>query len=388
MKVGLLGLEVSSPNKGCSALGYSFFEVWKNISKNINDEFVLFARNDEILDDLAISKDKLSIHIIQNKNPLFYIKLCREIKKCDVVFDFTEGDSFTELYGIKRFVQTSLMKEIVILNKIPLVLGPQTYGPIYSKFAKKWMTHIIDKAYSVIARDELSYEFLNGLVHRKDIKLSNDIAFELPYTRGERTESNKIRIGLNVSGLLWSGGYSGNNQFGLTIDYKKYIRSIVEYLLEDDKYEIHLIPHVILEDVNNPESDNYACSILVKEYKKLIFAPLFKSPIEAKSYISKMDCFIGSRMHATIASFSAGVPTIPVSYSRKFEGLYKSLNYPYVIHALEYSTEEATDRTLYYLNNLDNLKDKIKESRPIINEKSKALYDTINNLLQNVKRTR
>ena len=100
-----------------------------------------------------------------------------------------------------------------------------------------------------------------------------------------------------------------------------------------------------------------------------------------------MDCFIGSRMHATIASFSAGVPTIPVSYSRKFEGLYKSLNYPYVIHALEYSTEEAIDKTLCYLNSMDQLKEKIKESRPIIHNKSKALYDTINNLLQDVKRT-
>lgn len=387
MRVGLLGLEVSSPNKGCSALGYSFFEVWKNLSKNLDDEFVLFARNDEILDDLAVNKDRLSIHIIQNKNPLFYMKLCREIKKCDVVFDFTEGDSFTELYGIKRFVQTSMMKEIVILNKVPLVLGPQTYGPIYSKFAKKWMTHIICKAHSVIARDELSYEFLKSLVHRNDIKLSNDIAFELPYTRGENTETDKIRVGLNVSGLLWSGGYSGNNQFGLTIDYKKYIRSIVESLLEDDRYEVHLISHVILEDVNNPESDNYVCSILVNEYRRLTVAPLFKSPIEAKSYISKMDCFIGSRMHATIASFSAGVPTIPVSYSRKFEGLYKSLNYPYVIHALEYSTEEAIDKTLCYLNSMDQLKEKIKESRPIIHNKSKALYDTINNLLQDVKRT-
>lgn len=386
MKIGLLGLEVSSPNKGCSALGYSFFEVWRKVSTNSNDEFILFARNNEIPDDLSINKEKLTIHIIKNKSLLFYINLYKEIKKCNVVFDFTEGDSFTEIYGIKRFIQTSIMKEIVILNKIPLVLGPQTFGPIYTKFAEKWMKHIIKKSYIAIARDKLSYDFIRNLVNRNDLKLSNDIAFELPYCKSKNLKSNKLKIGLNISGLLWSGGYSGNNQFGLKIDYQRYIRSIIKYLLENDKFEVHIISHVILDDINNPEADNYVSSIIVKEYPEVIEAPLFKSPIDAKTYISNMDCFIGSRMHATIASFSAGVPTIPVSYSRKFEGLYQSLNYPYVIHALEYSTETAVDKTVCFIENIDELSRKIQDSMYIIDNKSKVLYRTLESVLNDVMR--
>jgi polysaccharide pyruvyl transferase WcaK-like protein len=40
-----------------------------------------------------------------------------------------------------------------------------------------------------------------------------------------------------------------------------------------------------------------------------------------------MDFFCGSRMHACIAAVSSGVPTVPISYSRKFTGLFESLGY-------------------------------------------------------------
>ena len=44
--------------------------------------------------------------------------------------------------------------------------------------------------------------------------------------------------------------------------------------------------------------------------------------MEAKSHISGMDFFIGSRMHACIAAYSSGVPVFPLGYSRKFTGLF------------------------------------------------------------------
>ena len=80
-----------------------------------------------------------------------------------------------------------------------------------------------------------------------------------------------------------------------------------------------------------------------------ILAPAFNTPIEAKSYISNMDIFIGSRMHSTIGAFSSNVATIPVSYSRKFEGLFNSLNYEYVINGRTESTNSAFDKTIEYV---------------------------------------
>ena len=67
--------------------------------------------------------------------------------------------------------------------------------------------------------------------------------------------------------------------------------------------------------------------------------------MEAKSYISRMDVLIGSRMHATIASFTSGVPTIPVAYSRKFAGFFGNLDYPVLVDLAEMGTQPAIEAT-------------------------------------------
>ena len=92
-------------------------------------------------------------------------------------------------------------------------------------------------------------------------------------------------------------------------------------------------------------------------YPDTVLAPPFSDPIEAKNYISQMSFFLGARMHATIGSFSSGVVTIPFSYSKKFEGLYGNLEYPYVISATKVSTEEAVETTLSYIEDPAPLKE-------------------------------
>ena len=93
-----------------------------------------------------------------------------------------------------------------------------------------------------------------------------------------------------------------------------------------------------------------------------------------------MDIFIGARMHATIAAFSAGVITIPTGYSRKFKGLYDSIEYPYVIDLQNMTTSEAIEKTLEYIENSYMLEKQIMESKMLIdlkNGKNKELFTEI-----------
>ena len=56
-----------------------------------------------------------------------------------------------------------------------------------------------------------------------------------------------MRVGLNVSGLLMSGGYTRKNEFGLTMDYPGLVRDILRHFrAHPDGCEIHLVPHVIV----------------------------------------------------------------------------------------------------------------------------------------------
>ena len=66
------------------------------------------------------------------------MKLARQkIAHSDVVIDFTEGDSFSDIYGLKRFALTSFFKVVAIRKAGCLVLGPQTYGPFNSGLVKR-----------------------------------------------------------------------------------------------------------------------------------------------------------------------------------------------------------------------------------------------------------
>ena len=53
----------------------------------------------------------------------------------------------------------------------------------------------------------------------------------MPHTK-KNFNSDNMHVGLNVSALLWNGGYTNNHQFGLTVDYKKLIYSIINYFLK------------------------------------------------------------------------------------------------------------------------------------------------------------
>lgn len=249
--------------------------------------------------------------------------------RADIVFDIGGGDSFTDIYGPKRFLTIWQTKFRTILAGKPLVLSPQTVGPFESAWAKALSRRIMNRAAAVVTRDAPSTAFLADLGVASQVLEATDVAMRLPYAPAERGPGGPVRVGLNVSGLLMNGGYTGTNQFGLAVDYPALIRQIVGRFVEKEGVELHLVGHVQSE-TQPVEDDQRACEALSREFPGTVLGPLFASPSEAKGYIAGMDFFMGARMHATIAAFSSGVPVIPMAYSRKFKGVFETLGYPHI----------------------------------------------------------
>ena len=126
-----------------------------------------------------------------------------------------------------------------------------------------------------------------------------------------------------------------------------------------------MIAHVISDTVDI-DDDYRVCEKLANENAGIILAPKFISPIEAKNYISGMDIFSGARMHSTIGAISSGVPVIPIAYSRKFNGLYHTLEYPYLIDAkAKISCEDAIEMFMNYLEHREELVASISKAQEI-----------------------
>lgn len=382
MVIGVMGLEFGSGNKGCEALGFSFLDILNQVAESRREiydvKISIGCDLNRIVRALDCKNLKLSCYSLGKITAIGH--KIDAFKGCDIVYDFTAGDSFSDIYGLKRFLRWTMNKQCVILAKKPLVLGSQTYGPYKSMIAKLWASHVLRRAYRVYARDELSKATVEKLTKRTDVHQTVDVAFALPYHQGQydMKGTGKLKVGFNPSGLLWAGGYTRNNQFSMTIDYQAYCVSLLKELIKTEKYEIYLIPHVLYEDLSCADNDMVACEELKKHFPDLTMAPWFDTPMDAKSFIANMDIFIGSRMHATIAAFTSGVVTIPVSYSRKFEGLFNSVGYPYVISGTKVSTDKALQDTLFYVEDFDHIKE-------LVNEKRKTVVSGVDELLKSVE---
>lgn len=382
IKIGLLGVDSASENMGCQALTYALLYLIDNELENINGTAILTLFTQKSYDlqsniSIKLKRCNVVIKTFQFSRPNKIRLLLQELKKQAIVFDITGGDSFSDIYGLKRFMTWTLLKQYINFMTKNLVLAPQTYGPYQSFIAKKIAASTIKNSKVVIARDEKSFEYIDRIASSKAF-LSTDVAFALPYDQQEK----KGKIGINVSGLLFNGGYTGNNQFNLKLDYKEYLEQIVEKIHGELNANIVLVPHVICQNYDSPENDVKACEYIAKKYNFCEVSPIFKDPIEAKSYISGLDLLIGSRMHATIAAFSSGVPVIPVAYSMKFGGLFDSLNYPYYIDGRIMDTSKAVINTLAFCRDINKLKAQVDAGKQIYTEKLKVFKSIINETLR------
>lgn len=253
--------------------------------------------------------------------------LAEGLKRADMVVDIGGGDSFTDIYGPKRFFTIWATKMHAIRKRLPLILSPQTVGPFETKYAKLLAKWSLKRSRLVVSRDAPTTAFLNEMGVADNVLEATDVAMRLPYDPpAPRAPGGKIKVGLNVSGLLFSGGYTQSNQFGLKSDYPELIRRIIRFFQDQDNIEIHLVGHVQSNEIA-VEDDHRVNLQLAEEFPDVVVSPFFKSPIEAKTYIAGLDFFMGARMHATIAAFSSRVPVVPMAYSRKFRGVFGTLGY-------------------------------------------------------------
>jgi polysaccharide pyruvyl transferase WcaK-like protein len=223
-----------------------------------------------------------------------------------------------------------------------LVLLPQTLGPFMGKPAKAMARYILRRAGLAYSRDypglQETREFMGPKIHAERLKFCYDLGFvvdPLPPEKlnldgfCERKKTAGCVAGFNVSGLLFMGGYSRNNMFGLKADYQKLVYAILELLMQKPEAAVVLVPHVF-GAATLQESDASVCEKIYDELKtqyknRLFFARGGYNQNEIKHIIGFCDFFIGSRMHACIAALSQNIPAVAIAYSKKFWGVMQTI---------------------------------------------------------------
>jgi polysaccharide pyruvyl transferase WcaK-like protein len=258
------------------------------------------------------------------------------------LLDVSGGDSFTDLYGPRRFRAMTLTKRMAIESGVPLILLPQTLGPWRDADNRRSAATILCGARAVWVRDAQSLTLLadllgsafNPAIHRQGIDMAVALParaparpLPAPLDRWLAVDRNAPVAGLNVSGLLALDPAGARSTFGLADSHDRQISAIARAVLMAERdLRLVLIPHVH-RPVGSAESDLAAAQALARDLAvdfpdRVAVLDQTLGAMELKWVLSRLDWFAGARMHATIGAFSSGVPTLGLGYSDKQAGVF------------------------------------------------------------------
>ena len=373
-KIALMGVSFDSPNLGVGALlggsisailsnypnaQISLLDYWRTpLHRTIrfNDRDVaidlvnlrfskrLFLPNNiAYLIALAILLRLIPIKSLRNRI-IERNSTLKFISETDVFGSIAGGDSFADIYGLSRLFYVGLPQILIILLGKKLILFPQTFGPFKGSFARRIARYIISHSEFVYLRDKKSIDDARKLLpasQASKVRFCFDVGFLLnPEAKpgygnswiADAKANNRPLVGFNVSGLLYSGGYTGKNEFGLKADYRVLVEKMIDFLVREKSAAVALVPHVLTENLpGGPgEGDDAVCreifTRLQSKYPgQIFFAGADFTSSQVKNVIAQCDFFTGSRMHACIAALSQGVPAVAISYSDKFVGVLETI---------------------------------------------------------------
>ena len=420
LRVCLMGTSLNTNNRGVLALANSLVKLFREVIPAAKISF-FEAHPQRTQKTLGLACNEVAVDVINyrlspkariGENLLFLLLLAlvarlapagslgkklirsndrlRALDDCDFVGNINGGDSFSDIYGLGRFVLGMIpIVIIILLGKRPVLL-PQTYGPYNSRLARIIARRVILNSSMVLSRDRESMALIKDQlrVHLNDrqIAFCPDVAFTLPAVFPSKLEicpptdafSKVPFVGLNINGLMFQGGYTGKNMFGLRYEYKTFILNLIEKLIAETDCLIALIPHTYGEQ-GNVNSDPEAARLIYETLKDKCKNRLYMvtgeyNPFEIKGIIGQCDFFIGSRMHACIAAISQSVPTAAIAYSKKFSGVFESIGLEHmVVDARLLDMDESVNRVMALYQNRGPertaMSDKISTAKAQVNEK-------------------
>ncbi|RDD62289.1 polysaccharide pyruvyl transferase family protein [Ferruginivarius sediminum] len=382
LRIGLLWHSVNSPNLGVGALTISNIAIMEKVANElgVSVEFIVLGWMDKSF-PVYVQAPNVRALALNGRACKPGGAFSAAVGDCDLVLDIGAGDSFADIYGWRRFLYLAYTKWLVKRAGRPLVLSPQTLGPFKNRLARAIAAFLIRRSDLVFARDRMSVDYARDIGVSRKIIETTDVAFRLPYEKPSPWPGPKEKtvVGINISALLYQGGYTRDNMFQLSIDFPALMDRLLDYFAGIPDCEVVLVPHVLSHRA--VEDDLSVCQQVQRAHPGVSVAPAFRSPSEAKSFIAGLDFFIGARMHACIAALSTGVPVAPLAYSRKFMGLFYALDYRDVIDCAAETTESALEAVTLAFGRRDELARMARHSAALAQDRLGIYEDGIKDFL-------
>ncbi|MGM0877126.1 MAG: polysaccharide pyruvyl transferase family protein [Bacillota bacterium] len=281
------------------------------------------------------------------------------------------GGGFLLSHGFSAALLQHLVQIKVAFDyKKPVVIYSQSIGPFYNNQMQKLARRVLDKVDKIYIREKISKEWLKKIhCENKSVTIVPDSAFCMEAQQSELVDNmfNEIKKNHNgpIIGLTardWNFPEVDDTAFYR----KKYINSIQETIkFIEEKYngKVLLMPQVLGP---NPFNDDRIISKEILDGINSKYAELINydfHPRELKYFYSKMDMFIGTRMHSNIFALSSIIPTVAINYEHKTRGIMELLKLDdYVLDINDITAEDLIAKTENCWNKRDLLKHHLEEN--------------------------
>jgi len=258
------------------------------------------------------------------------------------------GDMLNETQG--SFIHSLESIEYAQFLGRKTVIWGSSFWPYNSLQARDRVKTMLQHCTLVTVRDESSYKYLESLGIKTNVSKVADGAFLMPPRPSEQAYVNwtsppSFVVGFAGSSIfnsyLSSQGYSKKKIRQAIFTLTDFFQDIVD----NQNAGVILVPHDAFP--GSPERDFlYEIMLLINRPNSVYMPPIGLPARETKALIGKCDYFIGMRFHATIAALSQSIPTLALSHSPKFTGLYKEIygNIDYLVRYEDISSDVLSEK--------------------------------------------
>jgi colanic acid/amylovoran biosynthesis protein len=230
--------------------------------------------------------------------------------------------------GYLRTVETKpqvlLWLFVVCLNSLsghylgkPVYMYSQSIGPLNDWLARRLVKFTLNRVQLIEVREDISMQYVEKLkIHTPAIRTADPVF--LLKGQGRRApvklEPAPIQVGVTVRN--W---FSTELQL---MQYLKIVARLIDYLITNYKARVTYTPQVIATGFG--DDDRLVAKklrSLVKNKKSFTLLLDDLHPLELIGLCSKMDLFIGTRMHSNIFSLINDVPVVAIQYEHKTQGI-------------------------------------------------------------------
>ena len=389
-KILLYGIG-SFKNRGCEALVNSTITQFpddveiiaatfdynnnKNKYKNKITKYVNHRKTNEeefTQEELKELKKIQSLPFDYNNYENFYEKeVIKELKNVDLAIHIG-GDNYC--YGDNEWLY-AINNNAKKLNKKTILWG----ASLYDEITDLELIEDLKKYDLLILREKISYNAIKKYISEEKLMLAPDPAFSL---EPKKVKLNKWYQNRNIVGINLSPLTIKNEESYLSI------KEMIDYILNNTKYSIALIPHVTIDSSN----DFDILSKLKEDYlgnSKVYLEEGNYDCQEIKYIISKFKLFIAARTHASIAAYSSCIPTLVIGYSVKSRGIAEDIfgNYKnYVIPTEEITKEKLISGFKFINENQEKIKNKLEKEIKKISVDAKSIYSIMFKKLEQIEK--